>query len=176
MNNKNKYFGILLVGIVIILLIVASVAGSNKKETNTEKEQENVEVILANAQEESKKITAEEQKQLPEINMDTYLEYYNGEEAKLVLLARPTCGYCQVAEPIIKKIAKDYNIDIAYLNTDNFQENDQEKLMHSDEFFKEGFGTPVLLCVGQGKIIDKVDGLTDTNHYISFFQRNNFIK
>ena len=36
--------------------------------------------------------------------------------------------------------------------------------------------SPVLLVVGQGKIVDKVDGLTDTAHYIKFFQDNGFIK
>ncbi len=174
MNNKGKYFGLLLVGIVIILIIIASFAGTNKKESTSNSE--DVNAILTNAQEESKKVTADEQKELSEINVDTYLEYYNGEENKLVLLARPTCGYCQIAEPLIKKIAKDYDLEIVYLNTDNFQGEDQQKLMNSDEFFKEGFGTPLLLCVGQNKIIDKVDGLTDTNHYIAFFQKNGFIK
>ena len=46
----------------------------------------------------------------------------------------------------------------------------------SDEFFKEGYGTPILLVVGEGKIIDKVDGLTDSAHYVDFFKRNEFIK
>ena len=176
MNQKGKYAGIVLTMILVILLLIASFAGSNKEESVNELNSEDPNIVLANAQQESEKITKEEQKELSEINVDTYLEYYNGEENKLVLLARPTCHYCQLAEPIIKKIAKDYEIDIVYLNTDNFQGEDQQKLVNSDEFFKDGFGTPVLLCVGNGKINDKVDGLTDTNHYISFFQKNGFIR
>ena len=172
---KNNYKWIILGVVVVILLIVASTISPNKKETKS-KDTEDVEVIISNAEKESAAATEKEQKDLPEINMDTYLEYYNGEENKIVLLARPTCHYCQIAEPIIKKIAKDYNLNIDYLNTDNFSEDDNSKLMHSDEFFNEGYGTPVLLVVGQGKIVDKVDGLTDTNHYIEFFKDTGFIK
>lgn len=173
---KDKYKWLILVGIVLLLLLVASFTSSNEKESTSSKDSEDVEVILSNAQKESKKVTEQQQKELIEVNMNTYLEYYNGEENKIVLLARPTCGYCQVAEPIIKKVAKDYNLDINYLNTDNFTEDDQADLIHSDEFFKEGYGTPVLLVVGQGKIINKVDGLTDTAHYIKFFKETGFIK
>ena len=178
MNQKGKYLGIILVIIIIVLLLVATTVGSNNNSKNQTPEEasENVDKILSNAQQESQKVTDEEKKEFPQINMDTYLEYYSGEEMKIVLLARPTCTYCQIAEPIIQKIAKDYNLNIDYLNTDEFSEDDQQRLMNSDEFFKEGYGTPVLLIVGQNKIIDKVDGLTDTAHYIDFFKKYEFIK
>lgn len=177
MNSSKKYLWIVLVGIILILLIIASSVGNkDSKRESSNKLSENVEEILSNAQKESSNVKEEEKKDLPEINMDTYLEYYNGEDKKIVLIARPTCSYCQVAEPIIKKVAKDYDLPIDYLNTDNFQDEDTQKLINSDEFFKEGYGTPILLVIGQGKIIDKVDGLTDSAHYIDFFKKNEFIK
>lgn len=173
MTEKVK--NIIIITVAIIICLVALLFGGSKTKRNENTLSENVETIVENAQKESGQIKDEEQLQLSEINMDTYLEYYNGEENKIVLLARPTCHYCQIAEPIIKKIAKDNNLEISYLNTDNFNEDDQEKLIHSDEFFKEGYGTPVLLIVGQGKIVNRVDGLTDTAHYVEFFKENNFI-
>ena len=173
MKNNTKW---IIIGIAaIVLLVIASAIGSNKQNTPP-KDSEDVEVIVSNAEKESEKASQEDLQDFPEIKMDQYLEYYNGEEGKIVLLARPTCHYCQIAEPIIKKIAQDYNLNIEYLNTDNFSEEDNSKLMNSDEFFKEGYGTPILLIVGQSKIINKVDGLTDTAHYIKFFKENGFIK
>lgn len=177
MNSNKKYLWLVLVGIILVLLIIASSVGNkDSKGKSSNQLSENVDEILSNAQKESSNVKEEEQKDLPEINMDTYLEYYNGEEKKIVLLARPTCSYCQIAEPIIKKVAKDYDLAIDYLNTDNFKDDDTQKLINSDEFFKEGYGTPILLVVGEGKIIDKVDGLTDSAHYVDFFKRNEFIK
>ena len=59
---------------------------------------------------------------------------------------------------------------------DEFSEEDNQKFMESDEFLGEGVGTPLLMNVGNEKIIDKVDGLTDSAHYIQFFKDNGYIK
>ena len=62
------------------------------------------------------------------------------------LLARPSCRFCKIAEPILQKLAKDYNLKINYLDTDEFGENDQQTLIDSNEIFKD-LGTPMLLVV-----------------------------
>ena len=110
------------------------------------------------------------------INLATYLEYYTSDEDILVLLARPTCHYCQIAEPILKNLAYKYDIEINYLNTDDFTEEDNNNLMASDEFFSSGYGTPILLYIKNNSIIDKVDGLTNSDGYIEFLRTNGFIK
>lgn len=177
MSIKEKIGWGVAVGVLFLLMIIILVAGKddNQSSNDTKTLSNDVNVILKNAQEESAKVTDSEKKEFEEINADTYLEYYGGEETRIILIARPTCGYCQVAEPILHKLAKDYDLAINYLNTDNFQGDDLEKVKGSDEFLKDGFGTPVLMLVGQGKMIDKVDGLTDTAHYIDFFTRNQII-
>ncbi len=97
-------------------------------------------------------------------------------QASLVWVARPTCGYCQLATPVVQKIIKDYSIYISSLNTDNFSEEDTNLFVNSDERFKEGFGTPMLLLVGDGKILDMIDGATDTAHYLDFLKTYKFIE
>ena len=170
---NKKYFGV--IGIIILLIVVMICItldpSKNKKISN------DPEIIMENAEEESEEYSnSKEQKKFTEINIDTYLEYYSGSESKIILIARPTCHYCQIAEPIIHKVAYDYDLDINYLNTDNFQEGDLNKLIGSDDMFSEGFGTPLLLVVKDNKIKDTVDGLTDYAHYEKFFKDNKFIK
>lgn len=169
MNKKT--FGIIGIVLVVILLIVSCSIKSDKEE----KSSDDIQTIINNAQKESENVKEEEQKEFTEINIDEYLNKYNGEEKSIVLIGRPTCHYCQIAEPILHNIAYKYDLNIFYLNTDNFQDGDSEKLVNSDSFFSEGFGTPLLLVLSNGSINSKVDGLTDTNHYVEFFKSNGFI-
>lgn len=167
---NKKVFGIVGIILLVVLLIVCASINPNSKYSN------NSTSIIENAIEESSNIKEEEKKDFIEINVDEYLNKYNGEEKSIVLVARPTCNYCQIAEPIIHNIAYKYDLTINYLNTDNFQNDDSQRFIQSDEFFSNGFGTPMLLLVSNGKIDDMVDGVTDTKHYEEFLKNNSFIK
>ena len=171
---NKKYFGIIGIIVLLIVLMICITLDPNKKEHKLTNDPE---IIMQNAQEESEEFkNSKEQKSFTEINMDTYLEYYSGSEKKIILIARPTCHYCQIAEPIISKLAYEYDLEINYLNTDNFQEGDVNKLIASNEMFSEGFGTPLLLIVKDNNIQDSKNGLTDYAHYKKIFKDNKFIK
>ncbi|MBQ9018716.1 MAG: thioredoxin family protein [Bacilli bacterium] len=169
---NKKIFGIIGIALIFILLIISASVKNDTKESLSNNPQE----IIQNAQEESQNVKDSEKKDFISINIDDYLNKYISEEKSLVLIARPTCHYCQIAEPILHNIAYKYDLDINYLNTDEFENGDSQKLIESDSFFENGFGTPLLLVVGNNKINDKVDGLTDTKHYITFLKNNEFIK
>lgn len=179
-NNQKKTIIYVLIGAFIIILGFSFFVGTDKdtgkKNSNTYSElTEDPNKIFENAQKESASVKESEKKELNDINIDTYLEYYQGEENKIILIARPTCSYCQIAKPIIQNIAYEKAVEVFYLNTDNFKNDDETKLVKSNEFFSEGFGTPLLLVVKNNKIVDKIDGLTDKAHYIEFFKNNGFI-
>ena len=168
MNKKT--LGIIgIIGIIVLIIISCSINPGDKTTNDSNNTLENATIEAANIKE-------NEQKEFTEINVDEYLNKYNGNEKTLVLIARPTCHYCQIAEPIIHNLAYKYDLTINYLNTDNFYDDDKQKFMESDEFFENGFGTPMLLIVSEGKINDMVDGVTDTSNYIEFLKRNKFIK
>ena len=161
---------------VLIILLIISFGISPDKEKKTKKISEDPNVIMENANKESEEFkNSNEQKEFTEINVDTYLEYYSGQENKIILIGRPTCHYCQIAEPIISKLSYDFDIEINYLNTDNFSEEDGKKLLESNEFLKDGFGTPLLLIVSNNEIKDYQDGLTDYAHYKKLIKKNGFI-
>ena len=172
MKNKEVF---IIIGFIIVLLILAFVFGKNDNSKSTKQQVEEANSILERAQKESEAVKEEEKKELKEITVDEYLDIYSGEENKIVLVARPTCHYCQIAEPIIQKLAKEYDLEINYLNTDNFQDDDEDKFVSSNEKFSNGFGTPILLSVGNSTIVDSVDGLTDTQRFKEFFEKNGYI-
>lgn len=173
--KNNKILVILGIVLAVILIIICSMVGTDSNNTKTDKVVEDGQTIVTNAQKESEAVKDEEKKEFTQINVDKYLEYYAGEENKIILVARPTCHYCQIAEPILQNISFKYNIEINYLNTDEFSDDDQTKFINSDDTFKDGFGTPFLLIVSNNKIVSSVNGLTDEDHYISFFKTNGFI-
>lgn len=184
MNEKKKK---IILGIVITVVVVlvcalcyfASSAASTKagdtySEESTSQNTSGTD-MTAKAQEESANVPEDEQKEFNEIDVDTYLDMYNGDEDSLVLFASPTCGYCQIAEPILKHISYQYDITINYVNTSEIDSDDSEKLVDSNDFFSQ-LGTPTLLVVSNGKIVNQVAGLVDTDSYVSFFKDTGFIK
>ena len=163
MKNNKIIIGIIAVVALLMISFFITPKKNNEKQNkeNNTNITEDANTILANAQKESTNIKDSEKKDFINIDVNKYLEYFNGTEKKIILIGRPTCHYCEIAEPILHNVAFEYNLDINYLNIDNFS---------------EGFGTPTLLIVSEGKIHDKVDGLTDKTHYIEFFKLNDFIK
>lgn len=172
---KNwKIIGI--IAVVLVVIVLSFVVGNKGDDYEDMTLSNDPNTIMANAQSESSSISTSEMKEPNQIDVYQYLEYREASEATIILLARPTCGYCQIAEPIIKNVAYRYNLEINYLNTDNFTEEAQALFVQSDEEFSSGFGTPLLFIVKDGAIIDEVDGLTDRAHYIEFFRANGFIE
>ena len=185
MDEKKKK---IILGIVITVVVVlvcalcyfASSAASTKagdtySEGTTSNQNTSASDMTTRAQEESANIPEDEQKEFNEIDVDTYLDMYDGDEDSLVLFASPTCGYCQIAEPILKHISYQYDITINYVNTSEIDSDDSEKLIDSNDFFSQ-LGTPTLLVVSNGKIVNQVAGLVDTDSYVSFFKDTGFIK
>ncbi len=120
-------------------------------------------------------IPEEEQEDLNDIGIDEYLDLKEGNEASIIYIARPTCHYCQEMEPIVKNIVYEYGITVNYLNTDELDDEGQAKLIESDDYFSEGYGTPLLLVVKDDEIVDIQEGLNDKETTVNFFKDNGFI-
>lgn len=174
---KDKKISIILGVVAVIVVIVCCVAtsGVKKEGTGLSSGAADVNDIVYRAQNESAAVADDERKENIDINVDEYLDMYNGSDKKIVLLASPSCGYCTIAEPIIQNIAYKYNIDIHYLNAGEFDSDAKSKFVSSNELFAAGYGTPMLLLVSDNKIHDYVDGLTDTEGYMNFFEENGYI-
>lgn len=173
-ENDKKIFIVGVVVIVVLMLISFSIKDKNYEEKTTSSSKE-VEQIMANAEKESEAAKEKELDELPNISLDDYMEIYKGTTPRVVLIASPTCHYCQIAEPIIRDIVTDTKIEVNYLDSSKFTEEDYDRFTATNEFFENGFGTPLMLIVGNEEIIDKVDGMTDKSHYLEFFNNNNLL-
>lgn len=166
---KNAVIIILIFIIICGILFLASNSINDKDGENT-----NSSDVVTVATEESNNVSNDEKKELSEISYKNFADIYNGSDKKIVLIARPTCHYCQIAEPIIQNVAFKYDLTINYLNTDNLSDDDQANLVRLDDYFAN-YGTPSILVVQDGKIIDSLNGLTTSEKYIEFFNKEGFI-
>lgn len=179
MLNKRDSIKNLIIIILILIIVCGGMffASLNSSDENKNAEKDDVIDTVdleAKAQAESDAIDENEMKELNEIDFSQYMDLYNDSIDHLVLIARPTCQYCQIAEPIIRNIAYQYDLTINYLNTDSLSDADQADLVRSNDYFKD-FGTPTILLVSNGNIKNKLEGLTTSDYYIEFFKSIGFI-
>lgn len=182
MNERNKkiILGIVIaIGVILLcaLCYFASSATTNKAgDSYQESGTSSIEDMTSRAQEESANVSEDEKKDFKDIDVDTYLDLYKGDEKAIVLFSRPTCGFCQIAEPILQHISYQYDLTINHINTDEMDSDDSTNLVESNDYFSDGLGTPLLMVVSNGEIVDVVSGLVDTASYVGFFTDNGFIK
>lgn len=182
MNERNKkiILGIVIaIGVILLcaLCYFASSATTNKAgDSYQESDTSSIEDMTSRAQEESANVSEDEKKDFKDIDVDTYLDLYKGDEKTIVLFSRPTCGFCQIAEPILQHISYQYDLTINHINTDEMDSDDSTNLVESNDYFSDGLGTPLLMVVSNGEIVDVVSGLVDTASYVGFFTDNGFIK
>ena len=153
----------------------AKQSDSNTTESSNS-ESSDAEDLTTKIQKEADAISEDEQADISEIKVSKYLKLMDEEEASAIYVARPTCHYCQIQGPIMKNIVyKNPDAPIYYLNTDEFDEDDQKDFMNSDKEFAEGFGTPMVLIIKGGKVVDRTTGLTATDNLNSLLQNNGII-
>ena len=104
-----------------------------------------------------------------DITIDEYLELMNSEDKKVVYVARPTCSYCQLESPIIKKIGSKYNLEIYYLNTEGFFDNEKQSLSKTLENQKsklhkelQGKTLNAILSDVKAALTNSVDALSES--------------
>ena len=110
-----------------------------------------------------------------EVTLKEYLALVNGSEKSIVLVARPTCSYCELFTPVLKKAAEDMNLTINYVNTDNFSDDDWNTFNSSlDYLTNTEWGTPLTLIVQNGNSIAENNGYVELDSIKEFFKNNGF--
>ena len=171
---KNKKIGpIILLITLSIVLVVGIFATGNKKGSKTQTTT-STDSIKEQAVKESESVKSSEKRDFISIDVNKFKELYEDDTNQIVLFSRPGCGYCQIADPILKNISYKYDFDINNVNTDEMNEEDFNTLKSLNSEF-EDFGTPLLLIVSNNNIVDEISGLTIRKKYIDFFKKYGFI-
>lgn len=185
-NKKDK----ILYGIIITLVVVIVVGGvfllmrdSDNTNSNTSNndsvfpdfDEIEPDTRVLDAHVESGNVLDEERKPVVYITVEEYLDLRAASEASIIYIGRPTCPFCNIARPIIEHVAFLHNLTIHYIDTDELTSSERIDLQASDESFRNGIGTPLLLVVRNGRIVDQFPGLTSIEGYTDFFKGNNLI-
>lgn len=156
-NKKNLIKGI---GVVLVVLVIIGLSyfASNSYESNYK----SAEFI--------------------NITIDEYLEKLKSEEKSIIYVAKPSCSYCTMETPILKKIMSQYDLEVFYLDTTDFYDAVAQdyteagyKFVNSAEEYEQGYGTPNTIIVQNGKIIDGVYQYTEASELKDLFVRNGYI-
>lgn len=127
------------------------------------------------AEAESSKISDDKLREYTNINIDSYFDLYNSDETSIIAFIKDGCQYCEIANKIIKNIMYENDFDLNSVVTNTLTEEEQEKLINSNSYFSS-FGTPSIVVVSEGDIIDSIDGLNTTKEYENFFKKYGLIK
>ena len=167
--NKTRTIFIVILVIMAILAAVAIIFSVTKDDRSAKK-------LIGDSSKEADEIDSKHMRDFKIIDVDKYLELYKSDKTSVIILGRAGCEYCSIAEPILKNISYEYEVDFYYLSIDTFSGDDSTKFLESDEYFKEkgGVNTPTVLIVNKG-IVDMNVGLDDTEGYENFFKENNII-
>ena len=167
-DKENFMKALYLTTVINILLMILLVSlwitpvkekGNNNSNTTktTSKKESNIEISLSDAG-------------FNEINISEYKKLVESEEKSIILVARPTCGYCEKFTPILKQAQVELDLIVNYLNTDELNQKDMEEFESSFDF--GDWGTPMVLIVQNSKLIDKNIGYTDLETIKQFFINN----
>ena len=107
------------------------------------------------------------------IGYDEYEKLLNNKENSVVVVGQSTCGYCVQSKIILNKIAEEKNVEINYLNISYLTEEEGSELEASLDYFEEEqWGTPLMLIVKDGKLVDIIEQLVTEDEYIEFLEEN----
>lgn len=113
------------------------------------------------------------------VTADTLEDAVEGDTAKIVYIGRDSCGYCVQFLPILQQAQEDYEYETLYLDITTVTTTEQQdKILafdNEEEFLKQNFGgTPMVLLMKDGKMIDTWMGYADYSTYVAWLEENGF--
>lgn len=176
--NKTVKIVLVVIFVSVLLFISFLVSGnSNGKESN----KENLSMDQASDQlnsiiEYSESLGSDERESINKIDVAKYLELYKDLENHVVLFYSDSCQYCKIAIPILENIKKIHGVEINGVDVVSLTNDEKKQLVESNEFFKEGVSTPLILIVGNDKIVDQLDSVVSSEDYQSLFKKYGFME
>ena len=174
-KREKVLIAIIIILSIALLVCLSELMSKNTSSKSTKTDNDTVETTgdessSTQAIKDSESIKDEEKGDFNNISIDDYLELKKGSEKSIIFIARPTCEYCAIQEPITRYLVYKYGLEINYLNTDEMEADAQNKLTKSSDIFKDGVSTPTTLIVQNDEVVDAVIGLMDLEHYTKFFK------
>lgn len=115
------------------------------------------------------------------ISFNEVSEIMNDEVTNIIYWASPNCGYCVQFTPVVKEVSYEENVTFNYLNTANLSNDDYAAMVtyfgeYNETYNTKGLGTPSIILVKGGKVVDIQVGALDKEGLISYLTTKELIK
>jgi len=114
---------------------------------------------------------------LNKISYDKIIEKVDNKESFILLVSQTTCTHCMSYKPKLEKVAKEYEIDIYYIDVDLLKEDEYNML--EDKLNFEDAGTPVTLFIKNGEessAATRINGDASSEKIVKKLKSNGFLK
>lgn len=157
-KSNNEILRFIIVGIVLVLLIAGSFIVTVTKKTDKYRYQTHTGIN--------------------EISESEYMEIIKEDGISIIYVARPTCSYCQMFEPVLTEVLKEYKIGVEYIDISAISTQDEwNEFYNSNEFLSSGeWGTPTLMIYKNKELYKVNAGYVDKDTLVNFLVENELIK
>lgn len=112
---------------------------------------------------------------LVELTYDEFVQKIDNEESFVLCVSRTTCSHCATYKPKLESVAKDYAIDLYYIDIDKYSEEEQEEF---EKIINFNDSTPTTVFLKNGKettASNRINGDVSTSRIIDKLKSNDFI-
>ena len=110
------------------------------------------------------------------IDYETYEKLLASKDKEVIVVGQTTCGYCVQAKVILNDVVAEHEVEINYIDFAKLDTDEQEAFVDALEYFQEeDWGTPIMMIVQDGEIVDMIEQLATEDEYIEFLEENEVI-
>ena len=110
------------------------------------------------------------------IDFEGYEELLESKKNNIIVIGQTNCMYCVKAKIRLNNIADEHGITINYLNINKLSKDEGAAFEQSLKYFQEEeWGTPIMMIVKNGKIVDMIEQLVTEEEYVEFLERNELL-
>lgn len=175
MSDKSRHIivavvaAVLVIGIVLVAILGNGNAPKKTSDSNSNKESNTTSNISSNT---TSNVEKKERNKSTDFLKDFY-EAFDSKDVKVIFFARTSCGYCSLQKPILKNVAKDYDLDYFNIDTDELSETEVSEVMSA---LGIGGSTPNTVVVKEGKVLATSNGYLDGKAYVKYLVKNGVLK
>jgi len=113
---------------------------------------------------------------LIELKYQDVIDKIENKESFVICISQTECTHCQSYKPKLAKVAKEYKINIYYIDIDLLSKDEKQKF---NKYISITGGTPSTVFIKEGEektSASRINGDVSTSKIIKKLQQNNFIK
>lgn len=171
MSDKSRHIIVAVVALVLVIgIVLVAVLGNGNEVKNSSAKVSSNSNISSNIS--SNTSSNRERNTSTEFLKDFY-EAFDSKEIKMIFFARTSCGYCSLQKPILKNVAKDYNLDYFNIDTDELSQEEVTEVINA---LGISGSTPNSVVVKEGQVIATSNGYLDGKAYVKYLVKNGVLK